>query len=156
MSNKKYWQNFGDLTESERFKQDSQNEFQEELLPLAELDTTGISLYFKALAIRGQLNYARNEVARGIVNGTMTEPQALEWLTKYGLYSKESAQKSIAFIKGYRSYVINYNYGMDLVKHSIEVTGGAKDDISKRWELFGKMLSSQVLPQDLSDKTRLK
>jgi molybdopterin-containing oxidoreductase family iron-sulfur binding subunit len=42
MSNKKYWQNFGDLTESERFKQDSQNEFQEELLPLAELDGKGI------------------------------------------------------------------------------------------------------------------
>ena len=39
---KKYWQNFGDLTESERFKQDSQNEFQEELLPLAELDGKGI------------------------------------------------------------------------------------------------------------------
>ena len=42
MSNKKYWQNFGDLTESERFKQDSQNEFQEELLPLADLDGKGI------------------------------------------------------------------------------------------------------------------
>ncbi|HSN62036.1 MAG TPA: TAT-variant-translocated molybdopterin oxidoreductase, partial [Ferruginibacter sp.] len=42
MSNKKYWQNFGDLTESERFKEDSQKEFQEELLPLAELDGKGI------------------------------------------------------------------------------------------------------------------
>lgn len=42
MSNKKYWQNFGDLTESERFQQESQNEFQEELLPLAELDGKGI------------------------------------------------------------------------------------------------------------------
>ena len=40
--NKKYWQNFGDLTESERFQQASQNEFQEELLPLAELDGKGI------------------------------------------------------------------------------------------------------------------
>ncbi|RYY44170.1 MAG: 4Fe-4S dicluster domain-containing protein, partial [Chitinophagaceae bacterium] len=42
MMNKKYWQNFGDLTDSERFQQASQNEFQEELLPLAELDGTGI------------------------------------------------------------------------------------------------------------------
>ncbi|MFZ4769714.1 MAG: TAT-variant-translocated molybdopterin oxidoreductase, partial [Ferruginibacter sp.] len=40
--NKKYWQNFGDLTESERFQQASQNEFQEELLPLAELDGKGM------------------------------------------------------------------------------------------------------------------
>ncbi len=42
MSNKKYWQNFGDLTESERFQEASKNEFQEELLPLAELDGKGI------------------------------------------------------------------------------------------------------------------
>ena len=42
MSNKKYWQNFGDLTESPRFQEDSKNEFQEELLPMAELDGKGV------------------------------------------------------------------------------------------------------------------
>jgi hypothetical protein len=36
------------------------------LLPLPGLDTAGIDLYFKALAIKGKLNYARNEAARGI------------------------------------------------------------------------------------------
>ena len=40
--NKKYWQNFGDHADSERFQQASQNEFQEELLPLADLDGKGI------------------------------------------------------------------------------------------------------------------
>ena len=34
---KKYWQNFGDLTESERFMQDKEKEFKEELLPIEEL-----------------------------------------------------------------------------------------------------------------------
>ncbi len=34
---KKYWQNFGDLTESERFQQDKEKEFKEELLPIEEL-----------------------------------------------------------------------------------------------------------------------
>ncbi len=42
MSNKKYWQNFGDLTESERFQQAKEKEFQEELLPLEELDGKGL------------------------------------------------------------------------------------------------------------------
>ncbi|MDB5202297.1 MAG: 4Fe-4S dicluster protein [Ferruginibacter sp.] len=42
MSNKKYWQNFGDLTESERFQQAVQKEFQEELLPLEDLDDKGL------------------------------------------------------------------------------------------------------------------
>ncbi len=42
MSNKKYWQSFGELTQSENHQKASQNEFQEELLPLADLDEKGI------------------------------------------------------------------------------------------------------------------
>lgn len=42
MKNKKYWQNFGDLTESDRFKEAQQKEFQEELLPLEDLDSKGL------------------------------------------------------------------------------------------------------------------
>ncbi|MFT3979076.1 MAG: TAT-variant-translocated molybdopterin oxidoreductase [Ferruginibacter sp.] len=40
--NKKYWQSFGELTQSENHQKTAQNEFQEELLPLAELDGKGI------------------------------------------------------------------------------------------------------------------
>ena len=42
MSNKKYWQSFGELTHSDAFKKSSEKEFQEELLPLEELDGKGI------------------------------------------------------------------------------------------------------------------
>ncbi len=42
MSNKKYWQSFGELNQTENFQQDAQNEFKEELLPLADLDDKGI------------------------------------------------------------------------------------------------------------------
>jgi MoCo/4Fe-4S cofactor protein with predicted Tat translocation signal len=42
MSNKQYWQNFGDLTQSDRFKQAADKEFQEELLPIEELDSKGL------------------------------------------------------------------------------------------------------------------
>ena len=42
MSNKKYWQNFGELNETEGFQQTSKNEFKEELLPLADLDDKGL------------------------------------------------------------------------------------------------------------------
>ena len=118
----------------------------EKLLPLAGLDTTFIGIYFKSLAIRGKLNYARNEAARGIVNQTMTDQQALDWLIKYCLYNKETALKSISFIKKYRSYVINYNYGQDLVRNYIESNGA---DTEKRWEVFEKLLSNPVLPKEL-------
>ncbi len=42
MSNKKYWQSFGELNQTESFKQSAKNEFQEELLPLEDLDDKGI------------------------------------------------------------------------------------------------------------------
>ncbi|HEY1025573.1 MAG TPA: hypothetical protein VGE26_10440 [Sphingobacteriaceae bacterium] len=129
------------------------NDFTKEvLLPLAGLDTAGIDLYFEALALRGKLNYARNEAAGGLVNGTMTETEALQWLKKYCLYNQETAEKSVSFIKKYRSYVVNYNYGQDLVKNYIEAKGGTAENREKRWELFGWLLSNQVRPQMLLQK----
>ena len=116
------------------------------LLPLARLDTAYIANYFNALAIRGKLNYARNEAARGLVNQTMNDKQALEWLMNYCLYNQETALKSISFIKKYRSYVINYNYGQDLVRKYIESKGA---DTEKRWEVFEKLLSNPVLSKEL-------
>ena len=117
--------------------------------PLAGLDTTNLSLYFKALAIRSQLNYARNEAGRGLVNGTMDEKQALNWMINYCLYNEETALKSISFIRKYRSYVINYNYGLDLVKQFVEAKAGDRKDVKKQWAVFGELLSNPVLPQDL-------
>ncbi|CAN5785403.1 TAT-variant-translocated molybdopterin oxidoreductase [soil metagenome] len=39
---KKYWQNFGELNQSEAFQQSAEKEFKEELLPLEDLDDKGL------------------------------------------------------------------------------------------------------------------
>jgi hypothetical protein len=122
------------------------------LLPLAGLDTTGIATYFTALSLKSKLNYARNEAARGLMNKTITEPEAIRWLTQYALMSEESAKKSISFIGKYRSYVLNYNYGQDLVKNYIEAGGGTDTNAGRRWQLFGWLLSNEVRPVDLIKK----
>jgi hypothetical protein len=119
------------------------------LLPLAGLDTTGIDLFYQILALKGELSYVRNEVARGLINNTMTETEALRWLMEYDLNNKETALKSISFIRANRSYVINYNYGKDLVKNDIESKGGTEANLSKRWELFGYLLSNEITPMEL-------
>ncbi len=114
------------------------------LLPLAGLDTSGITNYFRALALRGELNYARNEVARGFLSGAMDEATAKEWLMKYALMNEETAKKSISFITINRSYVLNYNYGLDVVKQYIERTAGKEATPEKRWAAFHKLLEEQV------------
>jgi hypothetical protein len=119
------------------------------LLPLLGSDTTGISRYMTALSLRRDLNYARNEAARALFKGTMTEEQAVKWLTDLGVSTAEASSKSVSFIKKYRSYVINYNYGQDLVRTYIESKGGTPSAPDKRWELFGWLLSNQVAPADL-------
>lgn len=119
------------------------------LLPLAGLDTTGISLYFRALATKGKLNYVRNDVARQLLSGSMSEEEALRWLEEYGLYNRETAVKSIGFIRTYRSYVMNYNYGMDLVKSWVERQGGT--DPEKRWEIFETLLSGQIRIREIAE-----
>jgi hypothetical protein len=122
------------------------------LLPLAGLDTTGIAAYFTALSLKGQLNYARNEAARGLMEKTITEAEAMNWLTTYALMSEEAAKKSISFIGKYRSYVLNYNYGQDLVKNYIEAGAGTATNPAKRWQRFGWLLSNEVRPEDLMKK----
>ena len=122
------------------------------LLPLAGLDTEDVELYFKALAIKNSLNYARNEAARGLLNDTMSEYKALTYLQKYCLMNEETANKSIRFIKKYRSYVINYNYGQDVVKNYIEKNGGTAKDPAKRWEIFGNLLSHEITTAELIKK----
>ncbi|MFZ1372034.1 MAG: TAT-variant-translocated molybdopterin oxidoreductase [Ferruginibacter sp.] len=42
MSNKKYWQSFGELNQTKSFQESTKNEFKEELLPMADLDDKGI------------------------------------------------------------------------------------------------------------------
>jgi hypothetical protein len=114
------------------------------LLPLAGLDTTGITAYFKALELKSDLNYARNEVGRGLLNNTMTEQQAVQWLKEYCLMNDETAKKSIDFIRKNRSYVINYNYGKDLAGQYIAAKGG-DTSVEKKWEVFGELLSNEVM-----------
>jgi molybdopterin-containing oxidoreductase family iron-sulfur binding subunit len=42
MSNKKYWQNFGEMNQSEAFNKSSENEFNEQLLPFEEISNEGL------------------------------------------------------------------------------------------------------------------
>ena len=127
------------------------NKFAKEvLLPLAGLDTTGLDIYFESLELKSALAFVRNEVARGLINKTMDEKEAMRWLMEYGLANEETAAKSISFIKKYRGYVINYNYGQQLVREYIESKGGTAGAPEKRWELFGKLLSNEITTAELS------
>jgi hypothetical protein len=72
---------------------------------------------------------------------------AASWLTRYALMEPARAAQRVRFIDKYRSYVINYNLGEDLVRQYVESHAGR--DETRRWALFAGLLSSPRLPSDL-------
>lgn len=119
------------------------------LFPLAGLDASRAGRYYEIEERVRRLNYADNEVARRYLAGDLSREQAAKWLATYGLRPLARAERSIRFVDRYRSYVINYNLGKDLVRAYIEARGGTADHPQERWKEFGRLLSSPRLPSGL-------
>lgn len=119
------------------------------LYPKAGLDPAGAAAYDAVQELLRELTYAGNEAARGYLDGKLSRAAAQDWLVRYALMSPERAAQRMRFIETYRSYVINYNYGMDLVRHYVEARGGTADHPERRWREFVRLISSPRLPSDL-------
>jgi len=117
------------------------------LFPLAGLDTSLADRNAAVRTVYEELNYARNEVARGYLDGKLTKAAAVEAMSRYWLIARDNAAKQLRFINTYRSYVINYNLGRDLVADWVSHQAG--DSREERWRAFGALLSSPRLPGDL-------
>jgi len=130
------------LTKAERMK------FEKEVLfPAAGIDPARADEYYAVQDLMKQLDYATNEAARRLINGEIDESAAVQWLQKYAVMEPARAQQRVKFIQRYRSYVINYNLGEDMVRGYIEKRSGT--DPEKRWSEFAKLLSSPRLPSGL-------
>jgi hypothetical protein len=119
------------------------------LFPLAGLDASKATQYYEVQRLLQKLSYAGNEAARRYLNGEINAEKAADWLVRYSLTSPDRARQRVRFFDQYRSYVINYNLGQDLVREYIERRGGTANHPEKRWEEFEKLLSSPRLPSGL-------
>jgi hypothetical protein len=121
----------------------------ETLFPRAGLDPAEAGRYYDVLKALEGLSYAGNEAARRYLDGRISAAQAADWLVTYTLISRARAEQRVRFIDQYRSYVINYNLGKDLVRAHVERRGGIADSPAERWRIFGELLSSPRLPSGL-------
>ncbi|HEX8411156.1 MAG TPA: hypothetical protein VF883_20000 [Thermoanaerobaculia bacterium] len=119
----------------------------ERLFPIAGLDASRATQYYRVQELIARTGYAGNEAARRYLNGEISADDAAEWLTTYALMSPARARQRVKFIEQYRSYVINYNFGQDLVRQYVE--SRAHGDAERRWEVFAELLSSPRLPSHL-------
>jgi hypothetical protein len=119
------------------------------LFPAAGLDAGRAAEYYQVQGLVDQLAYAGNEAARRYLNGEIDAAKAAAWLERYALMAPDRAKQRVRFFDQYRSYVINYNLGKDMVRKYIESRGGTADNPGKRWAEFQKLLSSPRLPSGL-------
>lgn len=121
----------------------------EVIFPLAGLDPSQAGLYYRLLDLESKLEYARIEAARRYVDGNMTREQAIDWIVRYSLRSRERAEHTMDFIDTYGAYIINYAVGEDLVERYVNSLGGTPDNPEKRCEIFKNLLDKPVMPSDL-------
>ena len=119
------------------------------LFPLAGLDGQEAGRWSLIQTELKLLAFADNEAARGYIDGTLSRAEAEALLVKYSLRTEAQAAQRMRFVDVYRSYVINYNLGEQLVRRWVERQGGVESEPAKRWAVFVDLISSPRLPKAL-------
>jgi len=131
------------------FPGDEKIEFERDVLfPLAGLDPDKAAVLDKLNALSARLSHASTATAQLYLDGKITRDDAIDQRQKYGLTSRTRAEQSVRFIEQYRSYVLNYSLGQDIVREYIESQG---DDQDARWEAFERMLTELSYASDMTD-----
>lgn len=115
----------------------------EVLYPLAGLDPTTAHAQTELLGLTRQLARAEYVIADDYLSGRVDRETTLDRLQTYTLSTRERAAQRLRFIETYRSYIINYGLGRDMVQAWVEGRG------PDRWATMEGLLASQILPVDL-------
>jgi len=119
----------------------------EYLFPIAGIDPKLADSYEKITQLIKKLQYVGNEIARQYLDGKIDRNKAIELVQHYLLVDQKRAAQRVRFYDTYRSYVINYNWGKDMVKNWVEA--GKDKTKATKWRRFKQLLSSPRLPSDL-------
>jgi len=115
------------------------------LYPLAGLNPGDAERYDALLNAMDRLGSARVTIEADFLDGKITEEQAIALERKYMLLSEERAKKALSFAKQYRSYILNYGLGQDMVRADVEKQATP----AARWKRFEQIISEPTLPSDL-------
>ncbi len=121
------------------------------LYPLAGLPAADAARYGALQDAMKDLTGARFTIARDLLEGRIDQAEAVRLTQRYLLVSPERARQLTDFAREYRSYVINYGLGLDMVRADVEAAGSAP---AARWKRMEQLLSEPTLPADLRSAAR--
>lgn len=116
------------------------------LYPLAGLNPATAEAFEHLQSAMQELDGARLTVAQMYLDGEINRERAVELLQHYQLLSHDRAEQSLRFIDHYRSYVINYVSGEDLIRDYANRLGA---DPETHWRAYLSILTQPTLPSDL-------
>jgi len=116
------------------------------LAPIAGLPGDEIGRYLELNELTSQLRPAGYTIAAQYLAGEIDEDEAIALTQRYQLSSRERAAQTLDFANTYRSYIINYGLGLDMVRAHVEAAG----DMPARWSRMREILSEPTLPADLT------
>lgn len=118
------------------------------LYPLAGLDPAQGRIVADDEASRAieELKGAVLTVEAQYLDGEITRDDAAQLIAKYAFTSAEGAGKTLSFLERYRSYVINYGLGEQMVTAALEAGGAGP---AERWARMERILSEPTVPADL-------
>ena len=116
------------------------------LYPLADLDPATAPAYYALRHEMKELAGAKLTILEMYLDGAIDRTRARELIQRYQLVSRDRAEEALNFADQYRSYVINYVSGEDLVRAFIERSGASE---AERWAAYERIIAEPTLPNDL-------
>ncbi len=131
------------------FPGDERLRFEMEVLyPLAGLDPKMAPAFETLRRATTELDGALLRISQMHLDGEIDREEAITLAQKYRLASRDVAEQSLRFDAAYRSYVINYSVGEDLVRAYVDRHGS---DPKARWAAYVRIISMPKLPADLAN-----
>jgi hypothetical protein len=138
----------GNYGETLAFPGDERMRFEQEtLFPLAGLDPATAPAYYELLEALGELSGAQRTIDQMYLDGEIDRERAIELLARYSVSTRQQAEKHLEFADHYRSYVINYSSGEDVVRAYVERIG---DTQGERWAAYEQLLTTPTTARDLA------
>jgi hypothetical protein len=116
------------------------------LMPIAEIPPVSDDRYWRLLNAIDALTGARLTIAQQYLDGAIDRAKAVELTQTYLLMSPQRADQSVRFTEQYRSYVINYGLGEQMVRAFIERDQPTRDEM---WRRMARLIGEPTLPGDL-------
>lgn len=136
------------------FPGDERVQFEADVLyPLAGLDPSGAEAFDELRKATAELDGALLKISQMHLDGEISHQEAIALVQKYKLVPSDAAEQSLAFDRQYRSYVINYSVGEELVQRYVDRVGGI--DPAARWAAYAHIISTPTLPADLAKSAPL-